>query len=60
MNQMQKYNIKVKLNWTPGHANNIGNEIADRMAKTAAEEAEVMFEETTPAINLDIRNAVRK
>ena len=28
------------MHWTPGHANVNGNEIADRLAKEAAKEAE--------------------
>jgi ribonuclease HI len=30
----------MKMHWTPGHANVNGNEIADRLAKEAAKEAE--------------------
>ena len=37
----------------------MGNEIQDRLAKTAAEVEEEMSEETTPETHLDIRNAVR-
>ena len=33
-------NYKLKIHWTPGHANVNGNEIADRLAKEAAKEAE--------------------
>ena len=56
---MKKNNTKVEFNWTPGHANIMRNETADRPAKTAAEEAEAMSEQTTPATHLDIRNVVR-
>ena len=32
--------IKIEINWTPGHAEIEGNEIADRLAKQGADEAE--------------------
>ena len=35
-----KNGIEIKIHWTPGHANVNGNEIADRLAKEAAKEAE--------------------
>ena len=37
---------------TPGHADIAGNEIADQLAKTAAEEAERMPEVTNPVTAL--------
>jgi ribonuclease HI len=40
MKRIQKNGIKIKIHWTPGHANVNGNEIADRLAKEAAKEAE--------------------
>ena len=38
--------IKIEFNWTPGHAEIEGNEIADRLAKQGADEAEEMPEVT--------------
>ena len=40
MKRIQKNGIKIKIHWTPGHAKVNGNEIADRLAKEAAKEAE--------------------
>ena len=40
MKRIQKNGIEIKIHWTPGHANVNGNEIADRLAKEAAKEAE--------------------
>jgi hypothetical protein len=40
MKRIQKNGIEIKIHWTPGHANVNGNEIADRLAKEAAREAE--------------------
>ena len=37
--------INVKLKWSPGQANISGNEIADRLAKEAAREAEEMADD---------------
>ena len=31
--------MRIELEWTPGHAEVQGNEIADRLAKEAAKEA---------------------
>ena len=39
---LKSQNVTVELNWTPGHAEIAGNEIADKLAKEAAEEAENM------------------
>jgi hypothetical protein len=40
MKRRQKNGIEIKIHWTPGHANVNGNEIADRLAKEAAKEAQ--------------------
>ena len=40
MKRIQKNEIEIKIHWTPGHAKVNGNEIADRLAKEAAKEAE--------------------
>jgi ribonuclease HI len=45
-----------KIHWTPGHVNVNGNEIADRLAKEAAKEAEHNQSDTT---NQDVKKAAR-
>ena len=58
MDILKTQNIKVELNWTPGHAEIAGNEIADKLAKEAAEKAENMPEVVTPLTSVDIKKAV--
>ena len=55
MDILKTQNIKVELNWTPGHAEIAGNEIADKLAKEAAEKAENMPEVVTPLTSVDIK-----
>jgi hypothetical protein len=40
MKRIQKNAIEIKIHWISGHENVNGNEIADRLAKEAAKEAE--------------------
>ena len=42
LNMLERNGINVKIHWSAGHANIGGNETADRLAKEAAKEAEVM------------------
>ena len=46
MKRIQKNGIEIKIHMTPGHANANGHEIADRLAKEAAKEAEQNQSET--------------
>ena len=59
MEILKSQNVTVELNWKPGHAEIAGNEIADKLAKEAAEEAENMPEVDTPLTSIDVRRAVR-
>ena len=52
--------IKIEINWTPGHAEIEGNEIADRLAKQGADEAEEMPEVTEAVTILDVKAAIRE
>lgn len=52
--------IKIQINWTPGHAEILGNEIADRLAKQGAEEAENMPEVTSAVTVLDVKAALKE
>ena len=56
---LKSQNVSIELNWTPGHADIAGNEIADKLAKEAAEEAENMPEMVTPLTSIDIKKAVK-
>ena len=55
----EKSNVIVELNWTPGHAEIAGIEIADKLAKKAAEESDFMPEVDTPLTPIDVKSAVR-
>ena len=59
MEILKSRNVTVEINWTPGHAEIAGNEIADKLAKEAAEEAENMPEVDTPLTSIDVKRAVR-
>ena len=59
MEILKSENVIVVINWTPGHAEIAGNEIADKLAKEAAEEAENMPEVDTPLTSIDVKRAVR-
>ena len=60
MSTLIKKGIAVRVQWTPGHADIEGNEIADKMAKEAAKEAETL----NPSFNIitksDIKRAVKE
>ena len=45
MEELRKKGLSLNIDWTPGHADIAGNEIADKLAKSAAEEAETMEHE---------------
>ena len=53
MEIQKSQNVTVELNWTPGH------EIADKLAKEAAEEAENMPEVDTPLTSIDNKREVK-
>jgi ribonuclease HI len=60
MKRIQKNEIKIKIHWTPGHANVNGNEIADRLAKEAAKEAEQNQSDSHNTITKqDVKKAAR-
>ena len=59
INRLQREGIKVELAWTPGHSSIRGNELADRLAKEGAKEAETM-EEKSPITTLeDVKTAAK-
>ncbi|CAC5361493.1 unnamed protein product [Mytilus coruscus] len=58
---IQKHHgIKINFEWTPGHADVRGNEIADKLAKEAAKEAnEIEKEAHITVTKQDIKTAAR-
>jgi ribonuclease HI len=42
MRQLESKGVTVNIDWTPGHAEIAGNEMADKLAKMASEEAKEM------------------
>ena len=59
-NQLQSTAFEVSIHWTPGHATIAGNEIADRLAKDAAQQASKMPMDTSVVTNQDIKSAAKK
>ncbi|MEW8547060.1 MAG: ribonuclease H family protein, partial [Candidatus Thiodiazotropha sp.] len=59
MDSLQQKGTQVEIAWTPGHANIAGNEVADRLAKAAAEEAENMPENDRVITAVDIKTAAK-
>ena len=52
--------MEIDISWTPGHAAIAGNEIADRLAKEAAREAEDIDENQDRIVTaVDIRTAAK-
>ena len=60
LNTLEESGAHVKIQWSPGHANIQGNEIADRLAKEAAKEAEEMTDYAGIATQSDDRSAARE
>ena len=60
LNQLQSTAFEVSKHWTPGHATIAGNEIADRLAKDAAQQAPKMPMDTSVVTNQDIKSAAKK
>ena len=57
---LKQKGLRIAIDWTPGHADIAGNEIADRLAKEAAKEAEDMDENQERVITaVDIKTAVK-
>ncbi|MEW8544656.1 MAG: reverse transcriptase domain-containing protein [Candidatus Thiodiazotropha sp.] len=58
--QLQQKGIDVQIAWSPGHADIMGNEIADRLAKEAAQDAEDMVDDNRLITMVDIKTAARR
>ena len=60
MRHLQQQGIDIQIAWSPGHAAIVGNEIADRLAKEAAQEAEDMDDDNRLITMVDIKTAARR
>ena len=57
--QLSKAGTSVNIDWTPGHSGIAGNEIADRLAKEAATEADSMSDDDHVTSQADVRSCAR-
>lgn len=57
---LQACGTEVQIQWSPGHANIIGNETADRLAKEAAKDAEDMPDDNGVVSQADVKVAARE
>ena len=61
LNLLKRTGLHIQLEWTPGHADIAGNEIADKLAKSAAKEAQEQDQSTTSIVSKqDIITASKK
>ena len=60
LNILERDGTEVKIQWSPGHANIRGNEMADRLAKEATKEAEEMTDDIGIASQSDVKSAARE
>ena len=57
---LEQAGVKVEISWTPGHSDIKGNELADKLAKEAAEEAKEK-KDLPPVITMgDVKTAARE
>ena len=57
---LEQAGVKVELSWTPGHSDIKGNDLADKLAKEAAEEAKEK-KDLPPVITMgDVKTAARE
>ena len=59
MEELREKGLSLNIDWTPGHADIAGNEIADRLAKSAGEEAKTMENEDRVVTATDIKTAAQ-
>ena len=60
LNILERDGTEVKIQWSPGLANIRGNEMADRLVKEAAKEAEEMTYDIGIASQSDVKSAARE
>ncbi|MEW8547348.1 MAG: ribonuclease H family protein, partial [Candidatus Thiodiazotropha sp.] len=59
IHQLEADGWEITLYWTPGHTDIQGNEMADKLAKEAAAEAQDLDKNTSVITNQDIKKAAR-
>ena len=59
MDILKRQNVETDINWTPGHTEITGNEIADKLTREAAVNAENMPEVCSPLTSIDIIRAMK-
>ena len=59
MDLIKRKGIEVEIKWTPGQAEIEGNEEADRLAKEASKEAELMSDEGTCISQPELKQAAK-
>ena len=59
LNKLTEYNNKVYPNWIPGHTGQLGNGIADNLAKLGAEYADEGLEPRLPISNSTLKGFIK-
>ena len=60
LNKLCEYGNTVRLNWIPGHADQKGNDIADRLAKRGAEMCTLGISPVIPILKCVITHAIEE
>ena len=60
MKNIKESGVDLEISWTPGHADIRGNELADKLAKEAAEEAKEMDDSSVVVTMEDVKSATKK
>ena len=58
--QLKQSGVDLEVSWTPEHADMKGNELADKLAKEAAEEAKEMYDSSVVVTMEDVKSATKK
>ena len=58
--KLKQSGVDLEISWTPGHADIRGNELADKLAKEAAEEAKEMDDSSVVVTMEDVKSATKK
>ena len=58
--KLKQSGVDLEISWTPGHADIKGNELADKLAKEAAEEAKEMDDSSVVVIMEVTKSAAKR